>query len=101
MKIFEQRLANVITDVLCDVCSQSTSKGEAVPQFGTLAAQWGYGSQHDGEQYEIHLCEHCFFHTLSGLKSEHMVNHMFDEEQVNPRPNEDFGLVSRDNFFND
>ena len=54
-------------------------------------AHWGYGSKHDGERYEVHLCEACFFRALSGLRRERMVNTMFDEE---PDTAEDeFGLV--------
>jgi len=62
-----------------------------------LKPNGGYGSQHDGEQYQVHLCEPCFFRVLSGLRRERMVNGMFDDEQ--PFFTEDFGLVSNGNYW--
>lgn len=46
----------------------------------TLRANWCYGSAHDGERYEIRLCEPCFFRTLLGLRRDRMVNFMFSDE---------------------
>lgn len=48
----------VVSDVRCDVCEESYHTEGAVSniEFGTLSAQWGYGSQHGGEKYEVHLC---------------------------------------------
>ena len=52
-----------VVDVICDVCGDSTTKTMA-QEYGTLSAHWGYGSvRHDGERYEVHLCEDCFFET--------------------------------------
>jgi len=88
-----------VVDIICDVCHQSTRVEGYGQQFGTLQAQWGDGSKHDGERYEVHLCELCFFRTLSALRRERMVNTMFDEE---PDTQEDeFGLVRRDEFWGD
>ncbi|WP_258056343.1 hypothetical protein [Pseudomonas aeruginosa] len=56
-----------------------------------------YGSPHDGQHYRVHLCEPCFFRVLSGLRRERMVNGMFDDDQ--PFASEDFGLVSKDNYW--
>lgn len=50
-----------VVDILCDVCGASTTKSLGTQEFGTLEACWGYGSQHDGERYQVHLCEGCFF----------------------------------------
>ncbi|GLK91965.1 hypothetical protein GCM10017655_50290 [Pseudomonas turukhanskensis] len=78
-------------DIACDVCSQSTRVEGYDQQLVTLQAHWGYGSKHDGEHYEVCLCELCFFRTLSHLRRDRMVNTMFDEE---PDITEDeFGLV--------
>jgi len=55
LEIKEQKQVEVITDVLCDVCNQSTKL-----EFGTLSAHWGYGSKHDEERYELQLCEKMF-----------------------------------------
>ena len=88
----------MVNDVLCDVCSESTRISGYSMQFGVLHASWGYGSRHDGERYEVHLCECCFFRTLSGLRRERMVNTMFNEETEDLS---NFGRVARDGFFND
>jgi len=88
-----------VADITCDVCCQSTRVEGHGFQFGTLQAHWGYGSKHDGERYEVHLCEACFFRALSGLRRERMVNTMFDE---NPDSADDeFGLVQRSEFWKD
>lgn len=79
MKHFATVPVETVVDVTCDVCCQSTRVDGYGQQFGTLQASWGYDSKHDGEHYEIHLCEPCFFHTLSNLRRERMVNTMFDE----------------------
>lgn len=79
------------------VARARASKGYGL-QFGTLRASWGYGSTHDGERYEVHLCEGCFFRTISGLRRERMVNFMFSDDDQDLS---DFGLVARDDFFDD
>lgn len=96
MKIIEEKLSPVITDVLCDVCNGSTISPGGSAEFGVLSADWGYGSQHDGERYEIHLCETCFFATLSHLRRQKMVDDSANETGESSAP---FGLVERDNYF--
>jgi len=59
----------------------------------------GYGTKHDGERYEIHLCEDCFFRTLATLKEERRVQSMFSADA--PEYPEDLGLVVKDDFFKD
>jgi hypothetical protein len=61
MKIMALKPVSMINDVLCDVCSESTCAGGYGTQFGVLLASWVFGSRHDGERYEVHLCERCFF----------------------------------------
>ena len=51
----------LVSDVLCDVCGDSRCVEGHGLQFDTLRASWGYGSAHDGECYEIPVCEPCFF----------------------------------------
>ena len=74
MEIKQLKQVEVVTDVLCDVCNQSTQL-----EFGTLSAHWGYGSKHDGERYELQLCEKCFFYALATLKRKHLGEQIFDE----------------------
>lgn len=83
--------AETDVDITCDVCGQSTRVEGYGQQFGTLQAHWGYGSKQDGERYEVHLCESCFFSTLSHLRRERMVNPLFDEQPGTTEDN--FGLV--------
>ncbi len=100
MKIIEEKLSPVITDVLCDDCSCATTPPGGSPEFGVLSALWGYGSEHDGERYEIHLCESCFFATLSNLRRQRMVEHMFDDAANQAgESGAPFGLVERGNYF--
>lgn len=62
----------VIADVCCDVCSEFAA-------CGYLNARWGYGSRHDGNRYEVQLCESCFFYALTTLKAAKRNHHLFDE----------------------
>ena len=62
-------------DILCDVCMESTKLNHAV-----LSTNWGKESKHDGEQYQLYLCEACFFATVATLKREHRVKQMFNED---------------------
>jgi len=98
MRITAKEQDESLNDVLCDVCGDSTRVEGYGLQFGTLRAGWGYGSTHDGEHYEVHLCEQCFFRTLSGLGRKRMVNFMFSDADQDLS---DFGRVARDDFFND
>ena len=63
MEIKQLQQVKVITDVVCDVCNQSTEL-----EFATLSAHWGYGSTHDGERYELQLCKKCFFLCTGDIK---------------------------------
>ena len=91
MKVTSKQLVDVVTDVLCDVCGESTSQnGQHSPQFGLLQADWGYGSPHDGESYQVHLCEGCFFATLAFLKEQRRGNTIFSESIEQER---EFGLI--------
>jgi hypothetical protein len=92
MKVTSKQLVDVVTDVLCDVCGESTSQdGKHSPQFGLLQANWGYGSLHDGESYQIHLCEGCFFSTLAYLKEQKRTDYMFSEKSAEQE--REFGLT--------
>lgn len=37
------------------------------------------GTKHDGECYEFHLCEGCFFGTIAYFRQERRVQNLFDE----------------------
>lgn len=91
--------AETVADISCDVCGQSTRVEGYGLQYGTLQAHWGYGARHDGERYEVHLCETCFFGVLSHLRHERRVNTLFDEQADSV--GDEFGLVRRGDFFRD
>lgn len=86
-----------------DVCQLSTLVTSGQLQFATLQAHWGYGSKHDGERYELHLCEGCFFQAVANLKQERRTQALFSDDGRADRAfvGEDFGLIDRDDFFND
>ncbi|AXV20832.1 hypothetical protein GVO02_20150 [Aeromonas caviae] len=75
-----------VVDILCDVCGRSTKTNFGTNQYGSLSADFGYGSRHDGERYLVHLCEMCFFGTLATMREMHRGEHMFDDdyEAANP-----------------
>ncbi len=96
MKVITKKEIDVVTDVRCDICEKSTSDhGRYSPQFGTLHAQWGYGANHDGETYEVHLCESCFFQALANIKEQRRGQQMFSEQGHEFEP--DFGRVINHN----
>lgn len=99
MKIIGTAQVEAVTDVLCDVCRCSTRLNTGVHQFGTLQAHWGYGTAHDGERYELHLCEGCFFQALAYLKQERRTQHLFSEDGEDLTDN--LGLVAKDDYFGD
>lgn len=87
MDVKEIKSIEVITDVLCDICDQSTKL-----EFATLSANWGYYSQSDGERYKLQLCEKCFFNILAILKNQRKLlnsDKIFDQLAL-----EKFGLNS-------
>ena len=97
MEIKEQASVEILKDVLCDVCKCSTLIPGSGLQYGRLEAQWGYGSKHDGEHYQVRLCEPCFFKALGELRRECMINTMFDDDD--PLAYERLGLGSEGNIW--
>lgn len=103
MKVTEKIEIDAVTDVICDVCLSSTRVAGNGLEFASLQAHWGYGTQHDGERYELHLCESCFFGTLAYFKQERRVQNLFSEVGCAHAEKADdyFGMVARDDFFHD
>ena len=97
MKVTEKVEVDAVTDVRCDVCLTSTQSKNGGLEFATLQAHWGYWSQHDGERYEVHLCEDCFFSTLAYFN----VQNLFSEEGDAGLKAGDIGLVAKDDYFRD
>jgi hypothetical protein len=102
MKITSQVQTEKVTDVTCDVCQCSTRLDNGGLQYGTLQAYWGYGATHDGEHYELHLCEGCFFQTIAFIKQERRGQTLFSEDtHTQAVADETLGLISKDDYFND
>ena len=99
MKILGRVEQQAVIDVRCDICDESTRLANGNLQYGTLEAQWGYGAAHDGERYEVHLCERCFFTTLAYLKQERRTVHLFDSDPISSEA--ELGLVNRNDWFRD
>ncbi|MCC4261464.1 MAG: hypothetical protein V7751_19925 [Pseudoalteromonas distincta] len=91
MKVMDQSKAGADAVTVCDVCNSPTQTEHGEVQCGFLQAHWGYGSIHDGDRYEVRLCEGCFFMTLAYLKQEHRIQRLFDE--VSSQDSDSFGLV--------
>ena len=98
MKIRGRVEVETVTDILCDVCGSSTLRESGGLQYGCLEARWGYGAQHDGQRYEIHLCEICFFKTIAYLQQERRIGNLFDEKANTKEP---LGLIATNDFFGD
>lgn len=100
MKITGNIEIEAVTDVVCDMCLCSTCVAGGGLQFATLQAHWGYGAIHDGERYELHLCESCFFQTCAYLKQERRSQNLFNDDE-GTFAQENFGLVAKNDFFGD
>jgi hypothetical protein len=92
MKILGVQEIEVVSDVICDICCSTLTEGSGL-EYGELRAIWGHGSARDGERYEVHLCERCFFQALATMKRQRHMETMVDENDDNRCP-ENFGLVA-------
>ncbi|MBV4521107.1 hypothetical protein KVG88_13635 [Pseudomonas sp. SWRI74] len=99
MKITGRVELVAVTDVLCDVCQCSTRVRSDGRQFATLRAHWGYDSTHDGERYELHLCEDCILQTVAYLKLERRTQYLFNEDIHTARIDGSLGLDIKDDYF--
>lgn len=59
----------------------------------------GYGSSHDGEWYELHLREECFFRTVAYIKQERRCHNLLAEDD--PDLTENLGLMTNDDYSGD
>tara|TARA_B100000700_G_C14712753_1_gene699884 strand:- start:3 stop:317 length:315 start_codon:yes stop_codon:yes gene_type:complete len=65
----------VISDVICDICQNSVINdfenvlGQSGRKFKprAIAAQFGYGSNKDGQKFNFDFCEQCFDKLLSQI----------------------------------
>lgn len=81
MRITVNAESETLTNIICDVCRRSVRVQNGEYQYGTLQANWGCGASHQGERYELQLCEECFFQTLVHLKQERRERSLFSSER--------------------
>jgi protein-arginine kinase activator protein McsA len=59
------RKQSIVKDIECDICGNSCKrivsedKKSWTFEYATLFANWGYGSNNDGDSTELHICENC------------------------------------------
>lgn len=71
MKTFKKKTVKVLDQTICDVCGKTcTDDFYNNHENATLEATWGYNSRSDGTKFEIHLCENCFYITISFLRNQ-------------------------------
>lgn len=71
MKTYKKKLVETVDHILCDVCGKTcTDDLYNDHENATIEAVWGYNSRSDGDKYEIHLCENCFYITISFLRNQ-------------------------------
>lgn len=92
MRISGKSDPGAVPDVACDVCGESTRMGVGL-QFATLQASWREGSEHCGEDYELHLCERCFFTQVAGMKRMRWLGCMFEDAGDSLLQDESYGRV--------
>jgi len=95
MKVTSETDPGMVTDVICDMCGDSTLVAAGDLQFGTMHASWGEGSSHPGEEYELHLCENCFFVQVSTMKRTRWIGVMFEDEGDAILGDDAYGRVTR------
>jgi hypothetical protein len=67
---YKEAITKVLDYVVCDSCEKSCKPNMAEDsEYSTLSANWGYWSDSDGQNYEIHLCEQCFYDVLGHIKA--------------------------------
>ncbi|AZC08514.1 hypothetical protein DKE48_017455 [Acinetobacter nosocomialis] len=60
--------------ITCDICDQPTSSN-----YGVLKSDWDPNTDDKKDKYEVRLCKSCFLGTLSYLRNQKKLNHLFDE----------------------
>ena len=100
MKLMQLKQVMAVVEVICDVFGSSTCTADAAPQYGELRASWGYGAEHDGQRYELHLCEGCFFQALAMLKRQRN-SQAWNGDAPGDASEEGFGLVATEDYFGD
>lgn len=68
MKTYKIVTKHIEDKVYCDMCGNDCCIDQINNEYATLEALWGYGSDRDGEKFDIQLCINCFNETLEMIK---------------------------------
>lgn len=101
MKVISETDPGTVKDVICDMCGESTRVAAGELQFGTMHAFWGQGSSHRGEEYELHLCENCFFVQKSTMQRTRWIGVMFADDGDEILKNEAYGRIRQHSVSGD
>ena len=89
MKVYAEKLVETVVDKICDVCEESViielNSGK-YEESGELRATFGYGSQEDGNVYNLDLCEKCFKAALYALREKCREKFMLDDDKFGLDP---------------
>lgn len=70
MQTKKLKTVEIIDKTYCDICNKvCTDDFYNDHEYALIEAHWGYFSRNDGTKYEIHLCENCFYDTISWMKT--------------------------------
>lgn len=83
MKTYKKITKKTEDKVYCDLCGGCCTDKNFGSEYATLEAAWGYLSKNDSDQYEIHLCEKCFFLTLDWMRQIRTKNLNMDDKGAN------------------
>lgn len=74
MKMNKSLKTDSTKDVLCDICDKATQLN-----YGLLKAELSFNLYDRNVKYEVYLCKSCFLGTISYLKNQKKLLHLFDE----------------------
>lgn len=63
-------MRKALTSVTCNLCGEEVLETCGIPhqfEFATLTADWGYGSRHDMQSFEVHFCERCVYEKILSM----------------------------------
>lgn len=74
MEVNNSLRTDSVQDVRCDICDKSTQLN-----CGLLKAELNSNLYDRNDKYEVRLCKSCFLGTISYLKNQKKLLHLFDE----------------------
>lgn len=74
MKMNNSLKTDSTKDVLCDICDKTIQLN-----YGLLKAELSSNLYDRNVKYEVRLCKSCFLGTISYLKNQKKLLHLFDE----------------------